>query len=156
MKKKLADAVYQKTGAASKNRGKQKGDKRPLQAAGLFFYGEQRGGAGPVQQGKEHGAESGNRCPAIDGKERMQGGKAFRLHKASRGKISHQDNGQYNFIGGDAEDKGNQDNAVQTYKAGEGLKKTGAVGEQAGVCNRNVGGKPDNDAGGSGSQHSAA
>lgn len=156
MKKKFADAVYNKAGAATQNRGKQKSNERPFQAAGLFFYGEQCGGAGPVQKRKEHGAEGGNRCPAVDGKERVQGGKAFCLHKASCGKISHQNNRQYNFIGRNAKDKGNQNNAVQTHKAGEGREKTGTMGKQAGVCNRNVGGKPDNDTGGSGRQHGAS
>lgn len=148
--------MYQNTDNTSQKRGQQKGCQCPLQAAGFFFYGHQRGGAGPVQQGKQHGAECRHGRPAVCGKERVQGGKIFHFHKTSGGKVCHQDNGQYDFVGGNTEDKGNQNHAVQSHKPRKGIEKAGTVREQAGTRNGNIGGKPDNDAGRGGSHHRAS
>ena len=56
-----------KQGAQSRSaeRRQQRGEHRPLPAAGLFFYRKQRRGAGRVQQRENHHAHRRFSCPAV-------------------------------------------------------------------------------------------
>ena len=45
--------------------GQQEGDGRPFEAFGFLFDGKAGGGAGEVHEGKEHGAQGGQPCPAV-------------------------------------------------------------------------------------------
>ena len=53
--------------------------------------------------------------------------------------IGHQDNGNYNLVGGKAQYKSGQDHAVHTQKLSKWFKKAGEPGEQAQISDVNIG-----------------
>ena len=109
-----------------------------------------------MHQGKQHGAYGGYPGPAVLYKQGFQGVEVGHLHQGTLGHISHDDDGDYNFIGGQAEDKGQQDDAVQPQQFCKGVQESGTMGQQSGVPQLNVRHNPDDEPGRSGYRRGSA
>ena len=65
----------------------------------------------------------------------------------SRLEIGHQDDGDDNLVGGESQDKGNQDDAIQPHEPPEGVKEAGQIQKDALASHVDVGQYPDNQTG---------
>jgi len=108
----------------------QEGHDSPFKAAGFLADGKKGGGAGPVHQGEEHGADSGNPGPAVIYQQIPQLCQAVKFQKASLGHIGHDDDGNYDFIGWKSQDKCHQNHAVHAKKLCKGIQEAGAMCQQ--------------------------
>lgn len=96
-----------------------------------------------MQQGEEHRADGGQPCPAVIHQQRVQFAEIANVEKAALGKIGHDDDGDDDLIGREAEDKRHENGAVQADGMAERIEKLGAVGQKAGVSHRDIGHQPD-------------
>ena len=136
--------------------GEEDGEQCPFQASRFSADGQNCGGAGPMQQRKQDGADGGGLCPAVGGKEEVQLG-AGQFTQISLCGISHDDDGKNDLIGRQAEQKSGQNRSIHSKQSAQRIQKASETGEKGGVvCSRQVGQKPDQQPGRNGSQNSAA
>lgn len=70
---------------------------------------------------EKQSADCGGNCPAVVNKELLQRVQTFVLNDLSLGHIRHEHDRYYNFVCGKAQNKGEEDNAVQPDKACKGV-----------------------------------
>ena len=73
----------------------------------------------------------------------MQLGKTLVVGEGTGREISHKDAGHDNFIGREAQEKGQQDHSVHAQQAAGPLQETCQVEENALSAQGNIGGNPD-------------
>ena len=140
----------QNAGEHAEQGRKQDGGQGPAEASRFFPDGQAGGGAGPVHQGEENHGNGSGPGPAIGGQEPEQLGGAAGFHQTSGGQIAHEDNGHDNLIGREAQKEGKQDHAVQSHQPSQGIQEGGTPLEQRFPAQPQIGGQPDDQAGGNG------
>ena len=109
-----------------------------------------------MKEGEKDGAGGGNRGPALGSQDLLQGEKTAGFGECVLVQAGHQDDGQYNLIGWQAQEKGHEDHTVQTEKGGEGMKDIGTERQQAAASCRDIGHEPDEDSRRDGGSQSTA
>ena len=96
-----------------------------------------------MHEGEQHGTYRGQPGPAIIHQQFSQGAQAFQFLNASGRHITHNNNGNDDFVRGEAENKRHQNHAVQPDQAGKRIQKFGAVRQQTDIPHGNVRQNPD-------------
>ena len=110
--------------------------------------GHNRGGAGPVHQRKQDGADGGQRRPAVCRQNLAHGGKVADIGERPAYGVRHDGNRNDDFVCGEAEDKRRENDAVHAEQASERVKECGDVRKQAGIADGHIGKKPKQRTGG--------
>ena len=130
--------------------GKEKGQTGPFHTAGLFSYGHQSGGTGPVKEEKYHGTQCCNPGPVLGNQKRFKVCQTARIHKSSLGRIGHDDDGDHDFIGRQPQDKGHKDHAVHAKKPPKRIQTSADMAQKAYIIDGNICQNPDHQTCGSG------
>ena len=85
-----------------------------------------------MEQAQQHGGKRRLPGPAVIQQDLMKLGKAVVIRQASLRHISHQHNGNDDFIGGKSEEKSHDNNPVNSQKTPEGIAERGTMIQQTG------------------------
>lgn len=96
-----------------------------------------------MKQGEQDRAERGMKRPAVGEKQMLHGSQTSRFRQSPLSQISHENNRHDDLVGGKAEKKSDQDDAVQSHQTGKGVQKRGAQRKQVRPACMDVGHAPD-------------
>lgn len=91
-----------------------------------------------MQQAKKHGIDGGEQSPAVGDEDLFQLGQCRNFCHLAGGKVGHEHDGDDDFIGRQAKDKSEQNDAVKSKIKGKGVEKAGDMQEKAGLANGDV------------------
>ena len=100
-----------------------------------------------MYQAEQQERNGGDPGPALIGQQGLQGGQAGIIHQASRGQIGHQQDRDHDFIGGERQDKGQQDHPVQPQQLAQRIQEIRAELQQGLIAGMQVGQQPEQDTG---------
>lgn len=123
--------AQQQTADQAADRRQQRRERRPAQAPGLFPDRQQGRRAGPVEQGKKHHRASRPGRPALRAQQQAQLRGGGGLGERPRRAVDHQDHRKHDLVGRQAEQKAQQNRAVQAEEQPKGFQKRGKPRQQA-------------------------
>ena len=145
--------IHQSAGDQSAYRGQKKGQRRKRSAARLPANRQKGGGAGPVHQTEQDHAEGGQRRPPVGGQQLSQRMQRLVFRQGGRAHISHHHDGNYRFVGGESQNKGQEDDPVHTEDPSHGIQNPRQVGKDGDIAQTDIGQKPNDDPGRGGYRH---
>ena len=132
-------------------RGRQEnGGQCPPDAVRLLPDGQAGGRAGPVRDGEYQRAQRGAGRPAVRQQQGVERGKVGHVRQCAGGQIAHHHQRHHQLVRREAEEKGEQDNTVQTEQPGEWVEQRGQVREDRRLPDGDIGEQPDQHARGRG------
>lgn len=95
--------------------------RRPLQALRLLVDREACRPTGEMEQGEHQRAHRRGGGPAVGRQQPVKLGEASVVGQGPRGQVPHQHARHHDLIGGEAQEEGQQDDAVQAHQPAQGL-----------------------------------
>lgn len=96
-----------------------------------------------MHQGKEHDADCCGPGPSLVYQKLFQLSKAFKISKASLGKVGHEDDRNDDLIGRQAKKKGSKDHTIQTKGSCKWVQKGIAVAQKGNISYGYIGHDPN-------------
>ena len=114
--------IHQSAGDEPACGGEEERQRRQGSAARFFTDRQKSGGAGPVHQTEQDHAKGGQRRPAVGSEQGAQRMKGFVFRQGGCAHISHHHYGNHRFVGGESQNKGQEDDPVHAENPPYGVQ----------------------------------
>lgn len=100
-----------------------------------------------MHQAEQDHADGGQRCPSVGTQQNAQRLNGFVFRQGGRAHVPHHHNGNYRFVGGESQNKGQENHSVHTEDPSHGIQYSRQAGKDGSTAQLDVRQKPNNDPG---------